>query len=740
MKKQRILGYALFAFILLSACQPQKVEEQTQDFTQYVDQRIGTGGHGHVFMGANVPYGFVQLGPTSIPEKWDWTSGYHVSDSTCIGFSHTHLSGTGIGDLADITLMPIVGEVTPGRGTEAAPLSGQASYFQRKNERMYPGYYATHLDRYNVDVALTATARVGFHRYQYPVGEPQRILLDLENGTCWDAPTACAVTQKDSVTLQGYRFSKGWANNQKLFFTMRFSSPIRLVKYQDEALKTLTKTSEDTTVRYITLQFDAAKEGTPLQTKVALSPVSAENALLNMKQELPNWDFDATAQAAKTAWNKELSRVKIQSKSLSVLRNFYTAMYHYMIAPSVYSDVDGSYRGADDKVRRDTSFMNYTTFSLWDTYRAAQPLMTLLQPERVNDVVNSFLHIYEQQGKLPVWHLMSCETNCMVGNPAFPIIADAILKGFTGFDHQKALDAMVKSAMLDERGLNLLKKYGYIPSDLYNESVANCMEYAIADGAIAKIAKRLGDKENYRYFLKRSHAYRTYFDAETQFMRGRNEDGSFRTPFDPFEAKHRDCDYTEGNAWQYIWLVPHDVQGLIDLFGSKKAMAEKLDKLFTVSSQLGAEASPDISGLIGQYAHGNEPSHHILYLYQWLDQPKKTAEKVRYVLTHLYTDQPDGLAGNEDVGQMSAWYILSSLGFYQVDPAGGDYIFGSPLVDEATLQLPEGKTFRIKALHNSAENKYIERIELNGKPYTEKGISYATLMQGGELVFYMTNK
>jgi predicted alpha-1,2-mannosidase len=735
MKRQTIWGYALFAVLMLAACQPKERESATTDLTQYVDQRIGTGGHGHVFMGANVPYGFVQLGPTSIPQKWDWTSGYHISDTTCIGFSHTHLSGTGIGDLADVTLMPVVGEITPGRGTEEAPLSGQASYFQHKNERMYPGFYATHLDRYNVDVALTATARVGFHRYQYPVGKQQRVLLDLRNGTCWDRPTHCKITQKDSITLEGYRFSVGWANNQKLFFTMIFSAPVRSIQYMDEHLKAV---KEETSVRYAMIDFDVAQKEQPLYVKVALSPVSSQNANKNMLAELPNWDFEATAQAAKGAWNNALQKIQITSKEKSVLRNFYTAMYHYMIAPSVYNDVDGSYRGSDDKVYQDNSFVNYTTFSLWDTYRAAQPLMTLINPSRVNDVVNTFLHIYEQQGKLPVWHLMGCETNCMIGNPGIIVVADAIMKGFKGFDHQRALKAMVNSAMLDVEGMDLLKKYGYIPSDLYNESVANCMEYAIADGAIARVAKKINDSKNYDYFLKRSHSYRTYFDPSTRFMRGRMSDGKFRSPFDPFEAKHRDCDYTEGNAWQYVWLVPHDVEGLINLFGSKKEMQQKLDSLFTVSSQLGDEASPDISGLIGQYAHGNEPSHHILYLYQWLDQPRKTAEKVRYVLTHLYTDAPDGLSGNEDVGQMSAWYILSSLGFYQVNPAGGDYIFGSPLVDQATIQLPEGKTFNIKTVNNSPENKYIERIEWNGKPYTEKGISYAKIMQGGELTFYMT--
>ena len=729
---------ALFLFSM-GACQTTDKEQKKENLTQYVDQRIGTGGHGHVFMGANVPYGLVQVGPTSIPQSWDWTSGYHISDTTCIGFSQTHLSGTGIGDLADITLMPVVGEVTPGRGVESDSLSGQWSYFSHAKERMYPGYYATHLDRYDVAVELTATARVALHRYTYPAQKQGAVILDLVNGTCWDKATACMLQQVGPQQLSGYRYSKGWADNQKLFFTISFSLPIQSVRYLDTHLEPVLHPATDTTIRYARIDFDTSKKN-DLLAKVALSPVSVANATKNMEAEMPTWNFKAVAQQAKEKWNAELNRIQITSSDKSVLRNFYTAMYHTMVAPSVFNDVDGSYRGVDDKVYPQADFVNYTTFSLWDTYRAAQPLMTLIHADRVNDIVNTMLHIFDQQGKLPVWHLMGCETNCMVGNPAIPVVADALLKGFTGFDQEKAFQAMKKTAMLDERGLDLLKNYGYIPSDLYNESVATCMEYAIADGALAAVAKKLGKEADDTYFSKRSLSYQHYFDPTTRFMRGRLLNGSFRTPFDPFLATHRDCDYTEGNAWQYTWLVPHDVNGLINLFGGKEQMVTKLDSLFIVDSQLGSQASPDISGLIGQYAHGNEPSHHILYLYTLLDQPWKTAEKVRYVLTHLYADKPNGLSGNEDVGQMSAWYILSSLGFYQVNPAGGEYIFGTPLIDRAILRVENGKQFVIEAVNNSTTNKYIQRITLNGIPYTKAGIDYSTLMKGGKLQFFMGNE
>jgi len=737
-----LMSIAMGALSLV-ACKPTANDAQLQkeNLTQFVDQRIGAAGHGHVFMGADVPYGFVQLGPTSIPESWDWCSGYNVRDTTCIGFSHTHLSGTGIGDLADITLMPVVGDdVTPGRGTEEAPYSGQASMFTHANESYAPGYYHVFLDRYKVDVSLTATNRTGLHQYVYPKEATSTgVILDLQNGTCWDEATATGVVPVDAETFKGFRNSKGWADNQQLSFAIKFNKPVIKTTLYDEHGKVLSAKQTKVDVRFARFDFDLT-DNKELLVKVGLSPVDGDHALTSIKEELPDWSFDKVREDALQAWNKELARIQVASKDTATLKIFYTAMYHTMIAPSVFMDSDGSYRGADGKVYKDTSFVNYTTFSLWDTYRALNPMMTIVHPERVNDIVNTMLHIYEQQGKLPVWHLMGCETNCMVGNPAINVIADAMLKGFKGFDYDLAYKAMTTSSMLDERELDLLKKYGYIPSDLGSESIGNDMEYAIADGSVAKIAKMMGDQKSADYFTTRSHSYRHYFDPETHFVRGRFADGSWRTPFDPFFASHRDCDYVEGNAYQYSWLVPHDLDGLVELFGGRKETLAKLDSLFTASPELQKGASSDMTGLIGQYVHGNEPSHHILYFYTLLNEPWKGADKLREVYSTLYTTEADGLAGNEDVGQMSAWYILSSMGLYQVDPAGGDYIFGSPLLDEASIKLPGDKTFVIKAENNSATNKYIQSITLNGKDYTQAGISYENIMQGGELVFHMGNK
>ena len=481
--------------------------------------------------------------------------------------------------------------------------------------------------------------------------------------------------------------------------------------------------------------FDTSA-GETIYVKVAISPVSIENARLNMQSELPGWDFEATAAAADRAWDAELQKVRIETSDDAARRIFYTALYHTMVAPSEFCDGNGDYRGSDGKIYRAAPFVNYTTFSLWDTYRAAQPLMTILHPEKMPDIANTMLHIYRQQGKLPVWHLMGNETDCMVGNPGIPALADAVLKGYGGFDREQAYEALKQSAMLGERGMDLRMKYGYIPCDLFNEAVAYDMEYALADWAVAQVAKELGKTADYDYFLERSKSYRHFFDPQTRFMRGLDSKGRFRTPFNPFRSTHRADDYCEGNAWQYTWLVPHDVEGLIGCFGGKEAFTGKLDSLFVVSSVLEGAASPDISGLIGQYAHGNEPSHHVVYLYTMIGQPWKTADKVREILTTLYHDRPDGLSGNEDVGQMSAWYVLSSLGFYQVEPAGGRYFFGSPLFDRAEVRVRDG-VLTVTAHNNSAANKYIQAVKLNGKPYTKPYIAFDDIAAGGVLEFEM---
>ena len=733
MNKKSLLFVPVLSLCLASCGSSQKGQEM-EDLTQFVDPRIGTGGHGHVFYGANVPYGFIQLGPTSIPQSWDWVSGYHVSDSTVIGFPHTHLSGTGIGDLHDINVMPVVGEVTYSRGDASSYETGLWSYSDRSKEVVTPGYYRTHLSRYNVDVELTATKRVGFHKYTFLGNESPAIVFDMVNGGCWDKTTEAVIRVVNDSTVSGYRYSKGWADDQRVFFRAEFSRKFDNVEFiVNDSVKEgdMAKGAQ----LFARVNF-AAENKEPVYMKVALSPTSEEGAQLNMQTELSGWDFEKTIADAKAAWNKELNKVKVYTTDEASKKIFYTSLYHTLFAPSEFCDVNGDYYGADKQMHKGEGFVNYTTFSLWDTYRAAQPLMTILHPEKMSDVINTMLHIHQQQGKLPVWHLMGCETNCMVGNPGVPVVADAILKDIKGFDTELAFKALKESSMLPERGMEHRIEYGFIPADKMTEAIAYDMEYAIADWTVAQAAQKLGRQEDYEYFLKRSKSYKNYFDASTGFMRGKMLDGSWRTPFSPYASSHREDDYCEGNAWQYTWLVPHDVEGLVECFGSKEAFVNKLDSLFLANGDMGEASSPDISGLIGQYAHGNEPSHHTVYLYTLVGQPWKTADRIKEILHTMYTDQPDGLSGNEDVGQMSAWYILSSFGFYQVEPAGGKFVFGYPNFDKVEITVPAGK-FVIERENKGQQNNYIQGIVLNGTEYKKPWIEYADIMKGGELKFLM---
>ena len=738
MKKLSIAFVSLLACVLAS-CSNETTTVLEHDYTAYVDPKIGTGGHGHVFYGANVPYGFVQLGPTSIPQSWDWVSGYHVSDSTVIGFPHTHLSGTGIGDLHDINVMPVTGKVTYARGDNSSYETGLWSYSDRSKEKVVPGYYKTHLSRYNVDVELTATKRVGFHKYTYLSDEKPSIVFDMVNGGCWDKPTEALVRIINDSTINGYRYSKGWANNQKIFFHAEFSRKFDGVEFIVDG-NTLNEAQEGKGEKMFARVNFAENDGKPIYLKVALSPVSEDGAKLNMQTELSGWDFNKVIADAKDAWNDELGKVKINKCSDDNAKKiFYTALYHSMFAPSEFCDVNGDYYGADNKMHKSEGFKNYTTFSLWDTYRAAQPLMTILHPEKMSDIINTMITIYRQQGKLPVWHLMGCETNCMVGNPGVPVVADAILKGIKGFDYELAYEALKESSMLGERGMEHRIEYGFIPSDKMLESIAYDMEYALADWSVAQAALKMGKQEDYEYFLKRSKSYKNYFDPSTGFMRGKMLDGSWRTPFSPYSSSHREDDYCEGNAWQYTWLVPHDIEGLTECFGSKDKLIGKLDSLFIAKGDMGDSSSPDISGLIGQYAHGNEPSHHITYLYTLLGQPWKTADRIKEVLNTMYSTNPDGLSGNEDVGQMSAWYILSSLGFYQVEPAGGKFVFGYPLFENVELKVENG-TFTIEKENSGKNNNYIQSIILNGTEYNKPWIDYNDIIKGGSLKFIMGDK
>ena len=711
-------------FILLLAV--VSCSHQTDSYTRYVDVKIGTGGHGHVFVGANVPFGMVQLGPTSIPQQWDWCSGYHDSDSTVIGFSHTHLSGTGIGDLFDVTVMPVTGDVTFARGTEDEPDSGLWSYADRTREIARPGYYSVPLLRYGITAELTATNRAGLHRYTFPESDDAGIVIDLQNGGCWDKATETFIEACGDDAVRGYRYSTGWADAQRIYFHAEFSKPFRDLHVH----------SIDYMPLFARADFSTS-EGEQILMKVGLSSVSMEGAYDNLMAELPGWDFDAVAEAADKEWNDELGRIKVETSDETARKVFYTAMYHAMIAPSTFSDSDGRYRGADGNIHDDPGYTTYTTFSLWDTYRAAMPLYSIFQPERYTDFINTMLAICQEQGKLPVWHLHGCETDCMVGNPGIPPVADAIVKGFDGFDHELAFEAMKISALRPDRGQDHRMKYGYIPYDKFNESVAYDLEYALADGALANAAKYLGKEEDYLYFLERSKSYKELFDSSLRFIRGKDSNGRFRKEYSPFASTHRADDYCEGNGWQYTWLVPHDFRGLVECFGSKEAFLGKLDSLFTVSSVIeGEETSPDISGLIGQYAHGNEPSHHILYFYTMAGQPWKTADKVREVLGTLYSARPDGLSGNEDVGQMSSWYILSAMGIYEAEPASGRYWFGSPLFDKVEIEVPGG-VFTIRAENNSYRNRYIQGITLNGKAYVKGYIRHEDIAAGGELVLQM---
>lgn len=703
--KTQLLALVLAGFSM-------SVSAAQDSFTQFVNPYIGTGGHGHVFLGANVPFGAVQLGPTQITRGWDWCSGYHYSDSLIIGFGHMHLSGTGIGDLGDIAFLPTFDAKT------------YTERFSHDAEYVRPGYYTVRLADSKILVELTATQRAGMHRYTYPLSSKQPLLkLNLKQGIGWDKMTKCQLTQENPTTVSGYRLSEGWAKDQRVYFLAEFSRAVTLQEMQADSVGVFS--------------FDDATK--PLLVRVGISAVSVDNAKANLRAEIKDWNFDRVAQEADAAWNDELGKIKVETSNLDDKTIFYTGLYHTMIAPSVFSDVNGQYRGSDGKIYQG-DFVNYTTLSLWDTYRAAHPLMTIIHPEKQRDIAQTFLHIFQQQGKLPVWHLVGNETDCMVGNPGIPVLADIVLKGFD-IDKKAAYQAMRTSALLDERSLDNLKKFGYIPwnRDSTFETVAKGLEYALADACVAKVAKLLGEKKDYQYFFNRSKSYKYYFDKKTGFMRG-VDNGKFREPFNPFHSSHRNDDYTEGNAWQYTWLVPHDVPGLIKLFGGKRPFVTKLDSLFTISGDLGENASPDISGLIGQYAHGNEPSHHILYMYNYVGQHDKTAEKVREVLKTMYHNDFDGLSGNEDVGQMSAWYILSSLGIYQVEPAGGRYMFGSPLFDKAVVNVGKGKTFTIIAHNNSAKNVYVHQIKLNGRPYKKLYIDYKDIVSGGTLEFFMTDK
>lgn len=731
------MKHCKFLLLVLSALFIQTVNAQAQQLTQYVNPLMGAGGHGHVFVGANVPFGAVQVGPSNIFKGWDWCSGYHYSDSIIIGFPQTHLSGTGGSDLGDVLVMPFTGQIKTDKGTQENHRSGYSSLFSHATEQVHPGYYKVVLDDYKVGVELTATERVGFHQYHYPDdGKEAHIIIDLKEGI-GDRSTDAHLQLLNDTTIMGYRFSSGWANNQQLFFAVVLSRPVSAFSlYKNDTLLEGTAASNKNLKGVLTFQ----KNPGVVQLKVGISPVSTENALANIRAEIPHWDFGAIAQQADAKWNAELSKISIETSNEAYKRIFYTSLYHTMIDPALFNDANNDYRGTDKKVYRNAPFKNYTIFSLWDTYRALHPLYTIIQQEKVNDIINSMLAIYQQQGKLPIWHLAGCETNLMPGVSGVQVVTEAYLKGFRGFDTQLAYEA-VKRSILDQdnyRGLRYLKTLHYVPYEVTRESVARTMEYGISDGSIALMAKQMGQKADQEFFTKRSKYYHNLFDPKTSFFRGKDSTGAWNPQLDPWKSSRPWInDYCEGNVWEYTWLAPQDVEGVISLLGGDQQFAVRLDSFFNTPLPPDPKAPPDIAGLVGMYAHGNEPGHHNIYLYPYVGQQWKTAEKARYILTELYKDSTDGISGNEDCGQMSAWYILSSLGFYPVFPVNGAYVMGSPLFDKAVLHLPKGKKFTVTAVNNSPANKYIQKVKLNGKPYNKTYIRHQDIVAGGSLEFTM---
>ena len=737
----RLLGIGL---LVLTGCQK---EVSQRDLSAYVNPYIGSKGHGHVFVGANVPFGAVQLGPSQIMRSWDefsgwdWCSGYNYIGEEILGFTHTHLSGTGIGDLNDILVLPATGKPQLQPMAFEKPETGYGSLFKKENEKTEAGYYKVYLDKYGVTAELTASERVGMHRYRFEQTENAHLLVDLKFGMGWDAAVATRFEQVNDTLFTGERFSTGWSKDQRVFFALKTSVPVKAMELFEDTVTVQGNRAEGKATRALLFPAltDTEKE---IVVKVALSPVSTENALLNMDTEVPHNDFDRLREEAREKWNNHLSRIEIEGHD-SVKTVFYTAMYHTRFAPSLFNDVNGDYRGSDKEVYRNAGFDNYTTFSLWDTYRAQHPLLTLTDPERSEDFVQSLVSITEQQDAMALWPLYGSETFCMIGNPAMTVISDAFRKDLIGKETaRRAFDALYKVSNHPTEtelpiGQKWVKDLKWIPTDKIHETVAWGMEYAVADGAFSAMARALGKEDIARYYEERSGLYKLYFDPEKKFFNGRFADGSFRKNFNPFSADHRTNDYVEGNAWQYLWMVPHQPYELISLLGGDEPFVKRLDEFFALPSELDATASNDISGLIGQYAHGNEPSHHVIYLYTFAGKPGKTAERVREVADKFYTTRPGGLSGNEDVGQMSAWYVLSSLGFYPANPLSGEFVFGSPIVDKATIKVGQDKQFRIIAKNNSRENKYIQSVRLNGKSYEKLSISYADIMKGGELEFTM---
>jgi predicted alpha-1,2-mannosidase len=724
MKKHVLTLLFLINFVLIS-CNEKTIVSQAQkakNLVSYVNPFIGTGGHGHTYPGATMPFGMMQLSPDTRLDGWDGCSGYHYSDDEIYGFSHTHLSGTGVSDYGDILLMPTNKQVF---NNGADGKEGYKSKFSHTNEVAEPGFYKVHLEDTNIDVELTVSKRSGMHKYSFPAADNQFVILDLLHR---DKVLAAEINRISDTELSGFRFSEAWATDQRLFFSIKTSHPFNDVLQSPPKQGMLG-------AQKIALNFINPNNETVF-IKIGISAVDIEGAKKNLEAEIGNKTFGEVKKTAQEFWEQQLEKIVLEDTNEDNKTNFYTSLYHVSIAPNLYQDVDGRYRGMDLKIHETKDFDYYTVFSLWDTYRAAHPLYTIIEQDKTNDFINTFLAKYDEGGIMPIWDLAGNYTHCMIGYHAVPVIADAYLKGIRKYNVEKAFKAMKHSATRDKLGLDSYKNFGFIPVEKESESVSKTLEYAYDDWTIAQMAKDLGKEEDYKTYTERAQSYKNVFDPNTQFMRGRFRNTWF-APFDPYEVNFN---YTEANSWQYSFYVPQDISGFTRLLGGKQQLENQLDNLFSAEDKTSGSHQVDITGLIGQYAHGNEPSHHMAYLYNFVNKPYKTQEKVRQILTELYTNMPDGISGNEDCGQMSAWYIFSSLGFYPVTPGSNQYIIGAPLFEKATINLENGKSFTVQANNQSEENKYIQSVKLNGENYEYSYIKHKDIMKGGSLVFEMTNQ
>lgn len=751
--------YKLFKFaclsmiLILNSCSDiNNLSSKINDNTIYVNPFIGTGGHGHTFPGATTPNGMVQLSPDTRTEGWDACGGYHYSDNSIRGFSHTHLSGTGIGDLGDFLFMPFTGEPKLSPGTPEDPDSGYRSRFKHDDEIAIPGYYSVDLLDYNIKAELTASTRVGFHRYNFSNKDNKGIIIDLNHNIHNKKVVNSEFKIISDTEIIGYKHIKGWAQNRHIYFYAKFNQTFTFKFFKENSeVSDIIELKGKKLLAVLNFNEENSK---PLLVKVGISSVDYEGAKKNLKKEIPHWDFERIKQDAHKAWVSQLNRIDVEGGTDDQKTIFYTGLYHTALSPYVFNDVDGRYRGMDQIIHTSEKKDIYTVFSLWDTFRAFHPLLNIIEPEKNGEYINSLLTKYDHGGILPKWELSANYTGTMIGYHSVSVIVDAYFKGVRDFDIKKAYKAMVHASTFDTVGIHFpserikqklspMAKYyneelGYIPSDLANESVSRALEYAYNDWCIAQMARDLGKKDDYERFMERSKRYQKYFDPKTGFMRGVQKDGTFRVPFDPKFSQHRKDDYVEGNAWQWTWFVPHDIEGLVELMGGKEGFTTKLDELFSTSSEIaGEERSADITGLIGQYAHGNEPSHHITHMYNYVDQPWKTQQLTDSIMTTLYFNKPNGLSGNEDCGQMSAWYILNAMGFYAVNPGDPIYSIGRPIFDKVKINLSNGKQFTVIATNNSPENLYVQSLKLNGKMMNEPFFNHDEILQGGTLEFEM---